>query len=308
MAGCSQNRKYCRSEIERIAAMTGAREISVADVTYRESETGSLLARLYRPAGDGPFPAIVSVHGGRWVSQSRLTNEVMDRRLSQAGIVVMALDFRMPPVARYPESIADINFAIRWLKRSAELLGSNAAVVGGIGTSSGGHQIMLNALRPDDPRFAAIVLPDSNIEASLAYVIACWPVLDPLERYRMAKRKNMELHAQSHDAYWPDEASMSEGNPQSIVERGEAKKMPPALLIQGTADTTVPPEMTQRFADTYRAHGGMAVLQTFAGQPHTFITKQPDGPASHEACSAVVSFVMAQTRRFLERGPAYGDH
>jgi acetyl esterase/lipase len=213
----------------------------------------------------------------------------------------------MPPAARYPESLTDINFAIRWLKRSAESLGSHQSLVGGIGTSSGGHQIMLNALRPDDPRYAAIALPGSDFEASLAYVIACWPVLDPLARYRMAKLKNMQLHVQSHDSYWPDEAAMCEGNPQTIVESGEPKKLPPLLLVQGSADTTVPQAMTQRFADTYRAQGGTAILQTYAGQPHTFITKHPDAQASSEACSAIVSFVMTQMRRILDRTPVSDD-
>jgi acetyl esterase len=284
--------------------MTAAHRVSVEDVVYRTTEAGPLLARLYQPIGDGPFAAMVSVHGGRWVSQSRLTNEVIDHALAEAGVVVMALDFRMPPTVRYPEPVADINFATRWLKQSAARLGSTPELVGGIGTSSGGHQIMLSALRPDDPRYAAIALPDSEAGASLAYAVACWPVLDPLARYRMAKQKNMQLHIQSHDAYWPDEAAMAEGNPQTIVERGEPKTMPPMLLIQGTADTTVPPAMTQHFADTYRANGGSAALELFDGKPHTFITHEPDAPASREAIAHIIRFVQSQAQRILAAEPA----
>lgn len=277
--------------------MDAARPVVVEDVTYCTHPSGGLLARLYRPSGSGTFPAMVSVHGGRWVSQSRLTNEVIDRALAEAGVVVMALDFRMPPVARYPEPVADINFAIRWLKHSARNFGSAAELVGGIGTSSGGHQTMLNALRPDDPRYAAIPLPGSTADASLAYVVACWPVLDPLSRYRMVKQKNMEVHIQSHDAYWPDEASMGEGNPQLILERGEFRATPPLLLIQGTGDTIVPPDMTERFAATYRAKGGAAQFQTYAGKPHTFIINEPDAPESRAAIETIKQFVLEQARR-----------
>src|SRR6185503_13350754 len=103
-------------------------------------------ARLYRPAG-APKAAMVSVHGGRWVGESRLTNAIIDEALAAAGVLVMAVDIRKPPVAHYPEPVADINFAIRWLKANCDL---PEARIGGMGTSSGGHQLMLNAMRPKD--------------------------------------------------------------------------------------------------------------------------------------------------------------
>lgn len=277
--------------------MTALYKVSAEDITYRQTEAGPLLARLYRPSGKGPFPALVSVHGGRWVSADRLTNAVIDQAVAHAGTVVMAPDFRMPPAARYPEPIADINFAIRWLKHSAQRLGSLPSLVGGIGTSSGGHQLILNALRPHDPRYATVPLAGSDADANLAYVIACWPVLDPLARYRMAKQKNMELHVKSHDAYWPDEAAMAEGNPQLIIELGEGKSLPPLLLIQGTGDTTVPPEMTQRFADSWHKRGGVVTLETFADKAHTFITTEPEDPASKRALDAIIDFVQRQAQR-----------
>jgi acetyl esterase len=274
--------------------MIETHKVVADDVVYCSTANGPLIARMYLPDGKGPFTALVSVHGGRWVSQTRLTNEVIDRALAEAGAVVMAVDFRMPPVGRYPQPVADINFAIRWLKQAATRLRLDPAWVGGIGTSSGGHQIMLNALRPRDHRYTEIELPGCDAGADLAYVVACWPVLDPLARYHMALRKNMERHIESHRAYWPDEAAMAEGNPQMILDRGETASLPPLLLIQGGADTTVPPEMTERFAATYRRSGGSVALETFAGKPHTFITREPESPESRDACAAIVRFVKTQ--------------
>ncbi len=280
--------------------MSGEPGVTSRDIVYRSSAAGDLLARLYRPSPGswtGLLPAVVSVHGGRWVSQSRTTNEVIDTALARAGVVVMAIDFRMPPAAMYPEPVADINFAIRWLKSKAKEFGSAPDLVGGIGTSSGGHQLMLNALRPDDGRYAALGRTDEGPDASLAFVVAAWPVLDPLARYRMAKEKNMERHILSHDAYWPDEAAMAEGNPQLILERGERVKFPPLLLVQGLDDKTVPPAMAQRFAETYRAAGGSADLSLHPGQGHTFITKNPDAEASLQAIGVITDFVTGQAGR-----------
>lgn len=265
--------------------------IQVEDVEYLRYPSGPLLARLYRPKG-APHAALVSMHGGRWTRETRLTNAVIDEALARDGALVMALDIRMPPVARYPECVADINFAIRWLKRHAREHGVAADCVGGIGTSSGGHQIMLSAMRPRDPRYAAIPLPGA-LDASLAFAVACWPVLDPLARYEMAKAKGMKDHADAHDAYWPSLDAQAEGNPQMILDRGEAVELPPALLIQGTADTILPDGMADRFAAAYRKAGGRIDLRKFDGQPHTFITKDRGTEASIAALGQIKAFVRA---------------
>jgi acetyl esterase/lipase len=70
----------------------------IQDVTYRIHDTGALLARLYIPDEvSSSTKAIVSVHGGRWCDETRLTNTVIDQYLANLGIFVMAIDFRMPP-------------------------------------------------------------------------------------------------------------------------------------------------------------------------------------------------------------------
>ena len=50
--------------------MSTGLDIRTEDVVYRKDDSGELLARLYLPDGDGTFPGVVSVHGGRWVSQT----------------------------------------------------------------------------------------------------------------------------------------------------------------------------------------------------------------------------------------------
>lgn len=119
----------------------------------------------------------------------------------------------------------------------------------------------------------------------------------PLARYKMAKQKNMDVHIKSHDAYWPDEASMEEGNPQLILARGETKALPPVLLIQGTGDNIVPLEMTESFAEIYRANGGAVTVETFKDKPHTFITNEPDTPESRRAIKCIQQFILGQAQR-----------
>src|SRR5438876_9452473 len=154
--------------------------IQIEDVEYQRQGGRPLLARLYRPAGSGPFPAVVQVHGGAWVHKDRTDNDFIAKALAESGILVASIDFRMPPEAGYPASLADINLATRWLKARAEQYRARADWVGSFGTSSGGHQVLLAAMRPEDPRYAALWLSDAPaIDAKPAFVISGWGVLDP---------------------------------------------------------------------------------------------------------------------------------
>ena len=270
-------------------------EVATSDIEYQRADGKPILARLYRPKGAGPFPAIAEVHGGAWIGGDRNNNAIICAELAGAGAVVLALDFRMPPEARYPTSIADINLGIRFLKAHAMEYGTRPELVGGLATSSGGHQLMLNALKPNDPRYAALPGP-AGIDAKLAYVVLGWPVLDPLARFRMAQEKKIDRFLQAHAAYFPDEAAMSEGNPQLILERGEKTERPPLLILQGTNDDNLTPDMADRFAAAYRRAGGSVELHKYDGQPHMFVTKDPNTKESQAALATMKAFVRKQIR------------
>jgi acetyl esterase len=278
-------------------AITRTHEIEIRDLEYRRSEDGPLLARLYKPKGNGPFPALVEVHGGAWASGDRLNNAPLDEALAKSGIVVLAIDFRMPPKHRYPTSIADIHYATRWLKAHAGEFGSRPDLVAGLGTSSGAHQLLLSALKPSDPRYAALPLEGAaDSDASLPYLVLCWPISDPLARYRMVKEKGRTPLIQSHDAYWNSEAEMGEGNPLRIVEAGETESLPPAILLQGTGDDNVTPDMADKFTAAWRAKGGSIDLHKFDGQPHTFVMRDPTSAASLQACELARDFVLKHAK------------
>jgi len=67
--------------------------------------------------------------------------------IAAAGILVLALDFRQSQDAPYPASILDINLGARWAKANARQF-NGTDQLGGLGSSSGGHQILLTALPP----------------------------------------------------------------------------------------------------------------------------------------------------------------
>jgi len=272
-------------------------QVDGEDIEFGRAGDAPLIARLYRPRGISGFPGIVEVHGGAWTGGDRLNNVVIHNAVAAAGTAVLAIEFRLAPAAPYPAGIADVNLGIRWLKTNIARLGGDARKVGGLGTSSGGHQLLLNVLRPSDPRYTALKLPNADdVDAGLAYVVVCWPISDPVARYRMAKQTGNERLVKNHNAFFGDEAVMAEANPQAILENGVTIKLPPALLLQGTADANVTPDMADRFAAAYAKAGGNITLRKFEGEPHTFVSQNPTSPASIEALRLITDFIAGQTR------------
>ena len=270
--------------------------LRIEDVEYQRQGGRALLARVYRPAGTGPYPAVLQVHGGAWVNKDRSDNDFIAKALAESGILVASIDFRMPPEAPYPASLADINLATRWLKSRARLYGGRPDWVGSMGTSSGGHQVLLAAMRPDDPRYAALPLPEApQIDARVGFVISGWGVLDPLLRYHLAKQAGQAELIEHHHAFWGSEAAMSEGSPPAILDRGEKAFLPPALAFGGDADEWVPVETMQRLVRGWRHAGGEIELQLYPGAKHGFMTGQPDAPYAGPAIARIKAFIRKHT-------------
>lgn len=267
----------------------------IVELDYLSIGPEPLGATLYLPEGSGPLVGLVEVHGGAWVHGDRLGNAFLDRSLAERGIAVLAIDFRVPPAVRYPEPIADINYALRWMKANGPRWGIPPERVGVLGTSSGGHQSLLATLRPFDPRYLAHEAPrawDADIDATVCCTVVCWGVTDPVARLAMAREQGIERLVEAHALYWPDEAAMGEGSPQAILERKEEVRLSPTLVIQGTKDDNLTPDMADRFAAAYRAAGGVVTLEKFEGQPHMFITSDPTGAASQEAIGIIAEFAL----------------
>jgi len=245
------------------------------DLEYIRHGSTPWMARLYRPTGGGPFPMVVDLHGGAWSAGDLADCDARDRVLAASGLVVAAINFRHAADG-YPASLADINFAVRWMKANAARFNGRADLVGLSGTSSGGHLAMLAAMRPNDPRYAAIPLPSGSpaVDATVKAIVMQWPVINPISRYNHARRLRDTPNPpawignipERQEMYWKSQDAMIEGNPMLILERGEKVLTPPTLWIQGQPDQThdyrdpeSPIELNEplRFSHNYRKAGGL---------------------------------------------------
>jgi acetyl esterase len=271
-------------------------EIKVWDVEFRRDPARTLMARIYQPQGEGPFPALLDLHGGAWNDQDRTANAPMDEKLAASGLLVVAIDLRLAPAAPYPASVQDGNYGIRWLKAKAQEWKGDPATVGALGSSSGGHVIELCALRLNDPRYNAYPLPEApKLDARLRYVVARSPVSDPFARYQQAERRQWQEMIQNSKNYFAPWETIYDGNPQLILERREAATLPPTFILQGELDNNVLPEVQQRFAAAYRAAGGECDLEIFLGCEHRWVATP--GPQTDRAVEMIKDFIARQLRR-----------
>jgi acetyl esterase/lipase len=286
----------------------GPYAVEEADVPYGGPADSRLLARVYRPTGAaGPLPALIDVHGGAWTYFDRTVDACFDRAIAACGMVVVALDFRQGDTHPYPIAVADVVAGLRFVATHAERLGVRRAPIGIVGSSSGGHLALLAALRPNAPEFGttpSIGAGDPPVELRVAYVLALWPIADPLARYRYLQARladprpgrdrffHPERLKAGHDAFFRTEASMAAASVPRLVSAGEAEHLPPLWIAHPELDENVTLEMSEHLADTYRAAGGSAELVAFPGVGHAFANLP--GAAADACITAMVGFISRQ--------------
>jgi len=272
-------------------------DIAVSEVELRRNNAGRMLmARIYQPAGPGPFPVILDLHGGAWNAKNRFAEEPMDRALASSGLLVVAIDMTLAPEAPYPACIQDANYAVRWLKTNAAKWRGDTSKVGVYGSSSGGHVAELLAMRPRDPRYNAIPLPGGpgstvapNVDATVAFVAMRSPVSNPFARFKNAEDMKREPMMNNHKTFFVPWDTIHESNPQEILERHEKVTLVPFLIMQGALDDNVRPAVQETFAQTYKAAGGVCELTIFENSEHEWVAKP--GPQTDRAREMVKAFI-----------------
>ena len=101
---------------------------------------GDLAYRLYRPATDGPHPVVVYFHGGGWVLGSAESDDPFCRDLCvRSDALVVSVDYRHAPEARFPAAHDDARAAVRWISDHASELGGAPGPVVVAGWSAGAN-------------------------------------------------------------------------------------------------------------------------------------------------------------------------
>lgn len=212
-----------------------------------------LLADLYRPAGPGPFPAVLLIHGGAWKRGDRAQVEGLAERLAGRGFFVVNTTYRLVPGHVWPAQLHDVQQALRWMRSpGAAARGIDGARIGAFGYSAGGHLAALLGGMADDPRWSE---PGLGVRA----VVAGGTPSD-LPVFRDGKLVPAFIgrpYSEAPDAY-------RDASPIAHVSRGD----PPVFLYHAGFDRLVPVDQAERYAAALDAAGVTHEFFVIRGHGH----------------------------------------
>ncbi|GAA4861188.1 alpha/beta hydrolase [Actinomycetospora straminea] len=220
---------------------------------YAADELGRpLLLDLYRPAGPGPHPVVVWVHGGSWVRGERTDRTALCRWLADRGHAVVAVQYRLPPPAPVGEGQRrDVAAAAAWAAEHAgeEDLDPGRLVIAG---QSAGATLALST--------TAGILAGELAAPRPRAVVAYYPVTD----LRAVDRSLQDAVLGGRAA--DDVAATRASSPAALVR----PDLPPTLLVLGSADHFVFPDRVHAYDRDLRAAGVPGRLVEVPHADHVF--------------------------------------
>jgi acetyl esterase/lipase len=152
------------------------------DLIYGRVFGAALAADVAWPETTELVPAVISVHGGRWVGgHKRDTSAIKVEQWAGFGFFAMSIDYRLRDCTPAPACYQDLQCAIRFVHANAEKYHVDPKRVFLIGQSAGGHLVTLAATLGDGPwsRTGGWEKASNDIAAAIS-VAACYdlPSLD----------------------------------------------------------------------------------------------------------------------------------
>jgi acetyl esterase/lipase len=249
-------------------------------VEYSNPDNQHLQLNIAQPKkGDGPFPAIICLHGGGFRAGSRDGYNGQCIKLAQHGYVALTITYRLAPKYPFPAAVYDTKAAVRWVRANAKKYNIDPERVGVTGGSAGGHLAQFLGVTAGIKEFEG---DGGNTDQSskISCVVNYYGPSDFTKSYGKSKdaaevlplflggdlEKARKQHVRASPLYWvtPDAA--------------------PTLCVHGTKDDYVAYEQATWLIDKLKAAEVDAELLTLEGAGHGF--KGDDAKKAEEAMVA----------------------
>ena len=232
----------------------------VSDIVYCQVDGLDLKMDMARDfAFTGPRPAVIMVHGGGWFDGTKedFTDEAVT--LADNGYVAFTISYRLTSAssefddpyavgAQYPDAPDDVNCAINHIVDNADVYDLDSNRIAIFGSSAGGHLALLAAYRSSD----------------VAAVVGWFAPTEMLELYQTSIESDRVARFMGGTPSDVGEAVYAEASPLTYV----SATSPPTLVIQGTADTTVPVEQAQLLEEALAPLSPESVFIYISGGEH----------------------------------------
>jgi acetyl esterase/lipase len=236
------------------------------DIEYSNPDNQHLQLNMARPkAGDGPFPAVVCIHGGGFRAGTRQGYDGLIRQLAQRGYVAVTVTYRLAPKYPFPAAVYDCKAAVRWLRANAKKYRIDPERIAATGGSAGGHLAQFLGVTADvkefegdggNPEQSSRVACVVNYYGPSDFTQSYGKSVDAAEVLPLFLGGNLEQARRRHIV----------ASPLYWVTPNAA----PTLCVHGTKDNYVAHEQAVWIVDRLKAAGVEAELLTLEGAGHGF--------------------------------------
>jgi acetyl esterase/lipase len=236
------------------------------DVTYCTMGNVPLKMDLYYPGtADGPWPAVIYVHGGSWVKGSKSGGTGMGDQpaLTAAGFLFVSIDYRLAPEHMFPAMIQDVKCAVRYLRAHAAQYNLDPERIGALGESAGGHLVSLLGL--SDPSagwdVGEYIDQSSRVQAVVDYFGPADLTDLTYDTLQADNGAEETFGATEHG-----DPLLAAASPVTYATPDD----PPFLIVQGEKDTVVPAGQSQILYERLKAIGIPVTLVMVKNAGHLF--------------------------------------
>ena len=248
--------------------------------SIRDLTLGGVPVRLYRPAGEGPRPALIYLHGGGWALGGIDTHDSVCTHIAQqSGWTVISVGYRLAPEHKFPIPVFDCWDAVQAAHAGAEALGIDASRIAVGGDSAGGNLSAVISLLARD-----YALP-------LAAQVLIYPVTDYLPD-RESYEFDYLLSRAAMESFWSLYLNHSSESalPLAAPIRAESLRgLPPCLLL--TAEYDPLRDEGEEYASRLADADVQVTAKRYRGMIHGFVSMPAAVPQSQDALSQIAEFL-----------------
>ena len=238
-----------------------------ADVVYASYGPRQMHLDMYLPKdSNGPFPAVVWVHGGGWQGGDKTRFRRQAALLAAKGFACACIEYRLSGEAKFPAAIHDVKASVRWLRAHAAEYKINRDKIGAAGGSAGGHLVCLlgttGGVRDLEGNGG-----NAEYSSAVQAVVGLYPAADLVKTGKRDPQSAAgSLYLFLGKTYAAAPELWAKASPLTYVGKDD----PPFLLMHGDQDKLVPYEQSVALADKLKAAGVQTDLFVAPGAPHGF--------------------------------------
>jgi acetyl esterase/lipase len=161
-------------------------------VAYATHDGVLLQGDLYIPAGAGPFPALVAVHGGGWQAGARNAFQFWGPWLAERGYVLFSISYRLAKKGQkmFPQAVHDVLAAVQFVRGSAGQIKVDPERIGLFGASAGGHLSALAALGGGNFKGAYPQDAHASVSTKVKALVGVYGVYDLVHMWQTYQRQS----------------------------------------------------------------------------------------------------------------------